>query len=163
VVARRSDYVASALAAWAEPGGGTAIGHGRTLSAAGAAFANGTAAHGEDFDDTFEGGPVHAGAVGGPGGLAAAGPEGVSGRAGAGRAGGSRAGRAQRRGGAAGYRRWRREHLPLEPGGTQGRAQIGLPSDRGVRRHGGGGRRWRRAAARSSAADERAGHCRLDG
>jgi 2-methylcitrate dehydratase PrpD len=30
---------------------------------AGAAFVNGTAAHGEDFDDTFEGGPVHAGAV----------------------------------------------------------------------------------------------------
>src|SRR5207244_7295896 len=29
----------------------------------GAAFVNGTAAHGEDFDDTFEGGPVHAGAV----------------------------------------------------------------------------------------------------
>ena len=28
-----------------------------------AAFVNGTAAHGEDFDDTFEGGPVHAGAV----------------------------------------------------------------------------------------------------
>jgi hypothetical protein len=28
-----------------------------------AAFINGTAAHGEDFDDTFEGGPVHAGAV----------------------------------------------------------------------------------------------------
>ncbi len=35
----------------------------RTLTAAGAAFVNGTAAHGEDFDDTFEGGPVHAGAV----------------------------------------------------------------------------------------------------
>ena len=33
------------------------------MSAAGAAFVNGTAAHGEDFDDTFEGGPVHAGAV----------------------------------------------------------------------------------------------------
>jgi 2-methylcitrate dehydratase PrpD len=33
------------------------------LSAAGAALLNGTAAHGEDFDDTFEGGPVHAGAV----------------------------------------------------------------------------------------------------
>ena len=33
------------------------------LDAAGAAFVNGTAAHGEDFDDTFEGGPVHAGAV----------------------------------------------------------------------------------------------------
>ena len=41
----------------------TAIGHARTLDAAGAAFVNGTAAHGEDFDDTFEGGPVHAGAV----------------------------------------------------------------------------------------------------
>src|SRR5712691_9350757 len=33
------------------------------IDAAGAAFVNGTAAHGEDFDDTFEGGPVHAGAV----------------------------------------------------------------------------------------------------
>jgi 2-methylcitrate dehydratase PrpD len=33
------------------------------MSAAGAAFVNGTAVHGEDFDDTFEGGPVHAGAV----------------------------------------------------------------------------------------------------
>ena len=33
------------------------------FSAASAAFINGTAAHGEDFDDTFEGGPVHAGAV----------------------------------------------------------------------------------------------------
>ena len=39
------------------------IGHARTLSAAGAALVNGTAIHGEDFDDTFEGGPVHAGAV----------------------------------------------------------------------------------------------------
>ena len=35
----------------------------RAADAAGAAFVNGTAAHGEDFDDTFEGGPVHAGAV----------------------------------------------------------------------------------------------------
>ena len=43
----------------------------RTLSAAGAAFVNGTAAHGEDFDDTFEGGPVHAGAVMVPAVLAA--------------------------------------------------------------------------------------------
>ena len=49
----------------------TAIGHARTLSAAGAAFVNGTAAHGEDFDDTFEGGPVHAGAVVVPAVLAA--------------------------------------------------------------------------------------------
>ena len=63
VTARNEDYVRSALAGWDDDGPCTAIGHGRTLSAAGAAFVNGTAAHGEDFDDTFEGGPVHAGAV----------------------------------------------------------------------------------------------------
>lgn len=63
VTARNEDYVASALAGWDDDGPCTAIGHARTLTAAGAAFVNGTAAHGEDFDDTFEGGPVHAGAV----------------------------------------------------------------------------------------------------
>jgi 2-methylcitrate dehydratase PrpD len=63
VAARESDYVKSALAAWEAGGPCSAIGHGRALDAAGAAFVNGTAAHGEDFDDTFEGGPVHAGAV----------------------------------------------------------------------------------------------------
>ncbi len=63
VAARNTDYVAAALAGWEASGGCTAIGHSRTLDAAGAAFVNGTAAHGEDFDDTFEGGPVHAGAV----------------------------------------------------------------------------------------------------
>src|SRR5438309_317993 len=63
VAARRLDYIKSALAAWDDDGPCTAIGHARPLSAAGAAFVNGTAAHGEDFDDTFEGGPVHAGAV----------------------------------------------------------------------------------------------------
>src|SRR5262245_60738366 len=63
VAARREDYVGSALAAQDDDGPCTAIGHARTLGAAGAAFVNGTAVHGEDFDDTFEGGPVHAGAV----------------------------------------------------------------------------------------------------
>src|SRR6202171_2965701 len=63
VTARNQDYIASALAGWDDDGPCTAIGHARTLNAAGAAFVNGTAAHGEDFDDTFEGGPVHAGAV----------------------------------------------------------------------------------------------------
>src|SRR5467141_4656728 len=63
VAARNTDYVAAALAGWEASGGCTAIGHSRTLDAAGAAFVNGTVAHGEDFDDTFEGGPVHAGAV----------------------------------------------------------------------------------------------------
>src|SRR5215475_346998 len=63
VTARNEDYVASSLQGCDDDGPCTAIGHKRTLTAAGAAFVNGTAAHGEDFDDTFEGGPVHAGAV----------------------------------------------------------------------------------------------------
>jgi 2-methylcitrate dehydratase PrpD len=71
VAARWQDYVAAALAAWDEDGPCTVVGHERTLSAGGAAFVNGTAVHGEDFDDTFEGGPVHAGAVVVPSVLAA--------------------------------------------------------------------------------------------
>src|SRR5258707_10189207 len=69
LAARGSDYARAALAGWDGDGDGTVIGHARRLSAAGAAFVNGTAAHGEDFDDTFEGGPVHAGAVIVPAGL----------------------------------------------------------------------------------------------
>ena len=63
VAARQSDYVIAAVKSWESGGACTAIGHERALDSAGAAFVNGTAAHGEDFDDTFEGGPVHAGAV----------------------------------------------------------------------------------------------------
>ena len=63
VTARNEDYVASALAGFDDEGICTVVGHPRLLSASGAAFVNGTAAHGQDFDDTFEGGPVHAGAV----------------------------------------------------------------------------------------------------
>src|SRR3981081_2968698 len=63
VTVRNEDYIKAAIAAWDDEGKGTAIGHARTMSAAGAVFVNGTAIHGEDFDDTFEGGPVHAGAV----------------------------------------------------------------------------------------------------
>ena len=63
VTARNEDYITAALAGCDDDGPCTAIGHSRTLSSASAAFINGTAAHGEDFDDTFEGGPVHAGAV----------------------------------------------------------------------------------------------------
>jgi 2-methylcitrate dehydratase PrpD len=71
VAARNQPYMQAARAAWDDEGPCTAIGQGRTFSAAGAAFVNGTAAHGEDFDDTFEGGPVHAGAVVVPAVLAA--------------------------------------------------------------------------------------------
>ncbi len=80
VAARRTDYVRASLAGWEASGGCTAIGHSRTLDAAGAAFVNGTAAHGEDFDDSFEGGPVHAGAVVVPAVLAVAERERLSGR-----------------------------------------------------------------------------------
>jgi 2-methylcitrate dehydratase PrpD len=71
VTARNEDYVKSVIEACDDDGLCMAIGHARTLSAAGAAFVNGTAAHGEDFDDTFEGGPVHAGAAVVPAVLAA--------------------------------------------------------------------------------------------
>ncbi len=63
VTVREADYIKASLKGWEDDGPCTAIGHARTMTAAGAAFVNGTAAHGEDFDDTFEGGPVHAGAV----------------------------------------------------------------------------------------------------
>ena len=63
VAARKNDYVQAAVKSWESSGRCTAIGHERALDSAGAAFVNGTAAHGEDFDDTFEGGPVHAGAA----------------------------------------------------------------------------------------------------
>jgi 2-methylcitrate dehydratase PrpD len=81
VTARNEDYVTAALAACDDDGPCTAIGHARTLSAAAAAIVNGTAIHGEDFDDTFEGGPIHAGAVIVPAVLAACERHGLNGRA----------------------------------------------------------------------------------
>ena len=72
VAARHEPYVAAALASIDQPGPCTVIGSALTLGVEGAAFVNGTAAHGEDFDDTYEGGPVHAGAVIVPALLAAA-------------------------------------------------------------------------------------------
>jgi 2-methylcitrate dehydratase PrpD len=63
VAARGTDYM-KALVAAADAGGGcTAVGHVATYDSGTAALINGTAAHGEDFDDTFEGGPVHSSAV----------------------------------------------------------------------------------------------------
>ncbi len=81
VTARNEDYVKAALAACDDDGPCTAIGHARTLSAAAAAIVNGTAIHGEDFDDTFEGGPIHAGAVIVPAVLAACERHGLDGSA----------------------------------------------------------------------------------
>jgi len=72
IAARNESYVKAALDAWEANGDCTALGHARGLDSAGSAFVNGIAAHGEDYDDTFEGGPVHAGAVVVPALLAAA-------------------------------------------------------------------------------------------
>jgi 2-methylcitrate dehydratase PrpD len=63
VAARGTDYVRALIASVDGGGPCTAIGHRGSFSAEDAAMINGTAAHGEDFDDTFEGGPVHSGAV----------------------------------------------------------------------------------------------------
>jgi len=62
IAARDTDYVTAVKAA-SEPGDHIIIGHRECVSASSAALINGTAAHGEDFDDTFEGGPVHSGVV----------------------------------------------------------------------------------------------------
>ncbi len=63
IAARREPYIEATLAATDRGGSCTALGHPGGFDAFGAALVNGTAAHGEDYDDTFEGGPVHSGAV----------------------------------------------------------------------------------------------------
>jgi 2-methylcitrate dehydratase PrpD len=62
IAARHEPYVQAVLSA-AEAGPCTAIGHAGGFDVFSAALVNGTAAHGEDYDDTFEGGPVHSGAA----------------------------------------------------------------------------------------------------
>ena len=71
VAARNSDYVTSLKKSLDAGGACTALGHTESYRPEDAALLNGTAAHGEDFDDTFEGGPVHSGAVVVPAVLAA--------------------------------------------------------------------------------------------
>jgi len=72
LAARATEYVRAALAAATGSGRSTAFGHAGRFDCGQAAIVNGMAAHGEDFDDTFEGGPVHAGAAVVPAVLAAA-------------------------------------------------------------------------------------------
>jgi len=81
VAARNRDYIRALLSS-VDPGGPcTVLGHPGGYRAEDAAMINGTAAHGEDFDDTFEGGPVHSGAVVVPAVLAACERFGRDGRA----------------------------------------------------------------------------------
>ena len=72
VAAKDMDYTKSTMAAFDDAGDCTVIAQGKRLSAGAAAAINGTAAHGEDFDNTFEGCPVHSGAVVVPAALAIA-------------------------------------------------------------------------------------------
>ncbi|MGH8622946.1 MAG: MmgE/PrpD family protein, partial [Burkholderiales bacterium] len=81
VAARGTDYMTALVAASDAGGDCTAIGHAARYGAGTAALINGTAAHGEDFDDTFEGGPVHSSAVVIPAVLAACERFGRDGRA----------------------------------------------------------------------------------
>ena len=81
VAARNTDYIRALIAAVDHGGTCSALGHGGGFSAEDAAMINGTAAHGEDFDDTFEGGPVHSSAVIVPAVLAACERFGRNGRA----------------------------------------------------------------------------------
>jgi 2-methylcitrate dehydratase PrpD len=71
VSVRNLDYIQAVANGWDGEGNCTAFGHKQGFDAGGAAVINGTAAHGEDFDDTFEGSPVHAGAPAIPAVLAA--------------------------------------------------------------------------------------------
>lgn len=81
VAARNADYIRALIRSVDGGGPCTAIGHAGGFRAEDAAMINGTAAHGEDFDDTFEGGPVHSGAVIVPAVLAACERFGRDGRA----------------------------------------------------------------------------------
>ncbi len=79
LAARNTDYVKACVASAIPQGNATAVGHPGSFGPYDAALIDGTAAHGEDYDDTFEGGPVHAGAVIVPAVLACAEHRGLAG------------------------------------------------------------------------------------
>jgi len=61
--ARNTDYIRAIESSCMDNGNSTAFGHGSRFTMQDAALINGTAIHGEDFDDTFEGTPVHVSSV----------------------------------------------------------------------------------------------------
>ena len=70
--ARNENYVQSLVKAYKGSGKFISLGHGSDFDISSSAIIAGTAAHGEDFDDTFEGNPMHVGACMIPAILAAA-------------------------------------------------------------------------------------------
>ncbi len=63
VAARNEEYIQMLLRAFGTDGKCTAIGHANNFPLTTAALINGTATHGEDFDDTLEGAPIRVGAM----------------------------------------------------------------------------------------------------
>ena len=63
VSAKNEQYIKSLINALQENGDCTLVGHNKKVNPFNASIINGTAIHGEDFDDTFEGTPVHVGSV----------------------------------------------------------------------------------------------------
>ena len=61
--ARNTDYIQAIQSSCVDHGDTTAFGHGSRFTMQDAVLINGTAVHGEDFDDTFEGTPVHVSSV----------------------------------------------------------------------------------------------------
>ena len=61
--ARNEDYVKSLVETYKGSGNLISLGHSEKFDLFSSAIIAGTAAHGEDFDDTFEGNPMHVGAT----------------------------------------------------------------------------------------------------
>lgn len=80
VAGRQRDYIAATVGSTESTGACTAIGHPGGFTSIDAALICGIAVHGEDFDDTFEGTPVHVGAVIVPAVLAACEQRGLTGQ-----------------------------------------------------------------------------------
>ena len=63
VAARNEDYIQSLIKTYSNTGNIIALGHKNVFDVFSSSIICGTAAHGEDFDDTFEGNPIHVGAT----------------------------------------------------------------------------------------------------
>lgn len=72
VSARQEDFVSATVRSGDASGPCTIVGHAGGFDPQTAALSNGTAVHGEDFDDTFEGTPVHVSSIMMPAMMAAA-------------------------------------------------------------------------------------------
>ena len=63
IAARNEDYIQSLVKTYSNTGNTIALGHKNIFDVFSSSIICGTAAHGEDFDDTFEGNPMHVGAT----------------------------------------------------------------------------------------------------